>query len=172
MEIRENQIEDILVNAPSLTKNILRLDEEPRLIGRQIIVPSGRLDILYAYKSHLLLVELKVVPFKKKFIQQVLEYKNDLIEFQNNGKMLKGEIYPYLLFPSVTETLRRITQNENVEVVYQDNSKTTLFVTLSEGWQISFRIHNASSRIEPSLKFDINLVSAPHTLFSNQLFIG
>ena len=48
MEIRENQIEDILVNAPSLTKNILRLDEEPRLIGRQIIVPSGRLDILYA----------------------------------------------------------------------------------------------------------------------------
>ncbi len=117
MEIRENQIEDILVNAPSLTKNILRLDEEPRLIGRQIIVPSGRLDILYAYKSHLLLVELKAVPFQRKFIQQVLEYKNDLIEFQNNGKMLKGEIYPYLLCPSVTETLRRITQNANVDVM-------------------------------------------------------
>ena len=62
--------------------------------------------------------------------------------------------------------------NRLIEVVYQDNSKTTLLVTLSEGWQISFRIHNASSRIEPSLKFDINLVSAPHTLFSNQLFIG
>jgi len=62
--------------------------------------------------------------------------------------------------------------NRLIEVVYQDNSKTTLLVTLSEGWQISFRIHNASSRIEPSLKFDINLVSAPHSLFSNQLFIG
>ncbi|WP_415061075.1 HaeIII family restriction endonuclease [Flavobacterium sp.] len=61
--------------------------------------------------------------------------------------------------------------NRLIEVVYQDNSKTTLLVTLSEGWQISFRIHNASSRIEPSLKFDINLVSAPHSLFSNQLFI-
>jgi hypothetical protein len=59
-----------------------------------------------------------------------------------------------------------------IEVVYQENSKTTLLVTLNEGWQISFRIHNASSRIEPSLKFDINLVSAPHTLFTNQLFIG
>lgn len=59
-----------------------------------------------------------------------------------------------------------------IEVVYQDNSQTTLLVTLNEGWQISFRIHNASSRIEPSLKFDINLVSAPHSLFSNQLFIG
>ena len=31
--------------------------------------------------------------------------------------MLKGEIYPYLLCPSVTETLRRITQNENVDVM-------------------------------------------------------
>ena len=61
--------------------------------------------------------------------------------------------------------------NRLIEVVYQENSKTTLLVTLNEGWQISFRIHNASSRIEPSLKFDINLVSAPHTLFSNQLFI-
>jgi hypothetical protein len=59
-----------------------------------------------------------------------------------------------------------------IEVVYQENSKTTLLVTLNEGWQISFRIHNASSRIEPSLKFDINLVSAPHGLFTNQLFIG
>ncbi len=62
--------------------------------------------------------------------------------------------------------------NRLIEIVYQDNSKTTLLVTLSEGWQISFRIHNASSRIEPSLKFDINLVSAPHSLFSNQLLIG
>ncbi|HCN12642.1 MAG TPA: HaeIII family restriction endonuclease [Chryseobacterium sp.] len=59
-----------------------------------------------------------------------------------------------------------------IEVVYQENSKTTLLVTLNEGWQISFRIHNASSRIEPSLKFDINLVSSPHTLFVNQLFLG
>ncbi len=59
-----------------------------------------------------------------------------------------------------------------IEIVYQDNSTTTLLVSLNEGWQISFRIHNASSRIEPSLKFDINLVSAPHTLFTNHIFIA
>ncbi|HXU27020.1 MAG TPA: HaeIII family restriction endonuclease, partial [Bacteroidia bacterium] len=59
-----------------------------------------------------------------------------------------------------------------IEVVYQENSNTTLLVTLNEGWQISFRIHNASSRIEPSLKFDINLVSAPHTLFTNHLSVS
>jgi hypothetical protein len=59
-----------------------------------------------------------------------------------------------------------------IEIVFQENSKTTLLVTLNEGWQISFRIHNASSRIEPSLKFDINLISSPHTMFVNQLLLG
>ena len=62
--------------------------------------------------------------------------------------------------------------NRLIEVVYNENSQTTLLVTLTEGWQISFRIHNASSRIEPSLKFDINLVSAPHTLFTNHLSLA
>lgn len=61
--------------------------------------------------------------------------------------------------------------NRLIEIVNQDDSNTTLLVTLNEGWQISFRIHNASSRIEPSLKFDINLVSSPHSLFVNQLFL-
>lgn len=58
-----------------------------------------------------------------------------------------------------------------IEIVYQENSTTTLLVSLNEGWQISFRIHNASSRVEASLKFDINLVSAPHSLFTSHIFI-
>lgn len=59
-----------------------------------------------------------------------------------------------------------------IEIVYNNDSQTTLLVSLNEGWQISFRIHNASSRVEPSLKFDINLVSAPHTLFTNHIFVN
>lgn len=58
-----------------------------------------------------------------------------------------------------------------VDIVFKKGSKTTILVTLDEGWQISFRIHNASSRVEPSLKFDINLISSPHSLFSNHIFL-
>jgi len=58
-----------------------------------------------------------------------------------------------------------------IEVVFKNDSKTTLLVSLDEGWQIAFRIHNASSRVEPSLKFDINLISAPHTLFTQHVFL-
>jgi len=59
-----------------------------------------------------------------------------------------------------------------IEIVFDNDTDTSLIVTLNEGWQISFRIHNASSIVEPSLKFDINLISAPHTLFTNHIFIG
>lgn len=75
MDIRETQIEDILVSAPVLTKKILNLDDVPRLIGRQILIPSGRLDLLYAYQTKFLLIELKVTSFHNKFIQQILQYK-------------------------------------------------------------------------------------------------
>ena len=78
MEIRESQIEDILVSAPVLTKNILRLEDEPRFLCRQMIMPSGRLDLLYTYRTELLLLELKVVPFKKQFVDQLYAYRNNL----------------------------------------------------------------------------------------------
>jgi hypothetical protein len=114
MEIRETQIEDVLVSSPGLTKKILNLEDEPRLIGRQIIVPSGRLDMLYAHKTKLLLLELKVSAFQKKFIQQVLEYKQDLLNFQNTGRLLQGEIEPYLLCPSLNNLQRKLGLNEGV----------------------------------------------------------
>ena len=38
------QIEDVLVNAPALFKQLLGLTDEPRLIARQMILPSGRID--------------------------------------------------------------------------------------------------------------------------------
>lgn len=115
--------------------------------------------------------------------ERLVEY---LIGNQDFYKIIKGknkvEIQAYNLhgtlnlpFESVKPKFkiqRLKLPNRLIEVGYQDNSKTTLLVTLSEGWQISFRIHNASSRIEPSLKFDINLVSAPHSLFVNKLFVG
>ena len=58
-----------------------------------------------------------------------------------------------------------------IECDFKPNSQNTLLAVLDEGWQISFRIHNASSKVEPSLKFDVNLIGAPYTLVPNQIFI-
>ena len=37
----------------------------------------------------------------------------------------------------------------------------TTLVTFNEEWSISFRIHSASTKVAPSLKFDVQLASAP-----------
>lgn len=49
---------------------------------------------------------------------------------------------------------------------FKDDSDNTIEVVCDEGWQISMRIHNASSRVEPSLKFDVQLVSFPSTVYT------
>lgn len=117
MEIRESQIEDVLVSAPVLTRNILNLSEEPRLLARQMILPSGRLDLLYIYQTNLLLIELKVVPLQQKFIKQVSDYRNDLTVFQTNGKLVQGNIQTFLVCPTVSANLKTQALNQNINCV-------------------------------------------------------
>lgn len=53
----------------------------------------------------------------------------------------------------------------------KEKNNTTAIITMDNDWTLSFRIHNASSRVEPSLKFDINLLKSPRKLFKNTLNI-
>lgn len=57
-----------------------------------------------------------------------------------------------------------------VEFEMKRNSDNTLNMILDEGWEISFRIHNAKKQIETSLKFDIKLLGNPPILFTQHLF--
>jgi len=54
-----------------------------------------------------------------------------------------------------------------IEISQKPKSNTTLVMTFDQGWQISFRIHNASTMVEPSLKFDINIVGLPNMMSRN-----
>lgn len=130
-------------------KELLRLDKEnPNIVAENLVQYLIGNEDFY-----------KVIKGNKKVEIQAYNLSGTLnLPFENVKP--KARI-PKLKLPS-----------RLIEIVYQDNSTTTLLVSLNEGWQISFRIHNASSRVEPSLKFDINLVSAPHTLFTNHIFIA
>ena len=135
--------------------------------------------ILNAFKKELLKLDKENPGVAAK---KLVEY---LIGNQDFYKVIKGsnkvEIQAYNLHGTLNLPFKDVKPKAKItklklpkrliEVVYQDNSKTTLLVSFDEGWQISFRIHNASSRVEPSLKFDINLVSAPHSLFTNHLSV-
>lgn len=67
-----------------------------------------------------------------------------------------------------TETIKLPTRV--IELEFKEESDTTLMMILDEGWQISFRIHSASTYIENSLKFDIQLIGNPPILFTQHLF--
>lgn len=49
-------------------------------------------------------------------------------------------------------------------------SDTTLNMILDEGWEISFRLHNAESNVIPSVKFDVQLLGNPPILFTQYIF--
>ncbi|MFZ7114741.1 MAG: HaeIII family restriction endonuclease [Bacteroidota bacterium] len=138
------------------------------------------IPILNAFKKELIRLDKenpKIVPGR------LIQY---LIGQQDFYKVIKGkrkvEIQAYNLHGTLNQPFNGIKPkikpeklklpSRVIEVVYENNSTTTLLISLDEGWQISFRIHNASSKIEPSLKFDINLISSPRTLFTNHLSVS
>jgi len=56
------------------------------------------------------------------------------------------------------------------EIVYSKiKNKTTLNVHFDRGWELSFRIHSASSKVEPSLKFDIQIVGLPQQITQHEM---
>lgn len=53
------------------------------------------------------------------------------------------------------------------DIDFKESSNNTINITCDGGWAISMRIHNASSKVEPSLKFDVSLIGVPQTLYSH-----
>jgi len=53
-----------------------------------------------------------------------------------------------------------------INIDFKPQSNNTIELYLDEGWQFSFRIHNASTFVETSLKFDIQIIGMPTTIIS------
>ena len=65
---------------------------------------------------------------------------------------------------SITNVARLKLPKRFYNIDFKTSSDTTIEIVCDEGWSVSMRIHNASSRVEPSLKFDVNLISLPNTI--------
>lgn len=53
-----------------------------------------------------------------------------------------------------------------VSLAFKPDSTNTVELYMDGGWQFNFRIHNASTKVETSLKFDIQIVGMPTTIIS------
>lgn len=105
-----------------------------------------------------------------KDFYKVIKSKNsvEIQAYNMNGTLNLPfkEIEPKYKTPKVPLPTKII----NIEL--KENNDTTVIVTMDNDWTLSFRIHNASSRVESSLKFDINLLKSPEKLFKNTLSIS
>jgi hypothetical protein len=127
------------------------------------------LNRLYNKNNHLVASQLIQYLVGTKDFYKVIK-KKKLLEIQAynfKGSLNKSfeTINPKFKIPIIE------LPTEIIDISFKKNSETTLIVKFNKGWGLSFRIHNASSRIEPSLKFDINLTESPKTLFTNKLSV-
>lgn len=53
-----------------------------------------------------------------------------------------------------------------VSLDFKPESNNTVELYMDEGWQFSFRIHNASTKVETSLKFDIQIIGMPASIIT------
>lgn len=53
-----------------------------------------------------------------------------------------------------------------IALEFKPGSTNTVEMFLDNGWQLSFRIHNASSKVEQSLKFDVQFIGMPTSVLN------
>jgi hypothetical protein len=135
------------------------------------------IPILNAFKNELIYLDkinnnevpaslLKYLIGNKDFYKVIKKgRKTEIYGFNLNGTLNSSSKNSKSIF----KVNRLKLPSRIIELTFKSNSTDTLILTCDEGWQISFRIHNASSIVEPSLKFDINLIGQPQTLYSHHL---
>jgi DNA-binding transcriptional ArsR family regulator len=115
LEIRESQIEDIFATQLDETKKILNIENEISLISRQKILPSGnKIDLLFLSSTDLLLLELKAVRSELKFCEQVIKYREELIELQRHKEIPNLPIKAYLACPDFLDSHKKFCYKNDV----------------------------------------------------------
>ncbi|GAA7466749.1 hypothetical protein MM0361_07640 [Helicobacter pylori] len=129
--------------------------------------------LLQAFKKEVLRIDENK---KNKVPQKMVEYLLGKYDFYK-AILLEREQKTKLEAYHFNNTLNRSVKNKPKRIIplsklptrmiyfdFKPKSFNTLELVLDEGWSFSLRIHNAISRVEPSLKFDIKLLSKPESV--------
>ncbi|MEI3395688.1 MAG: HaeIII family restriction endonuclease [Clostridia bacterium] len=142
LENKERDVYIPLLNA--FMKEIKRnTDKHPELPKKLVEYLLGEFDFY------------KVISIDSKKITQIQTYNLRGTLNKPSKKEKPKTIIPIAKLPT------RI-----VNIDFKPESKNTIELYMNEGWQFSFRIHNASTYVENSLKFDIQIVGMPTSIIS------
>jgi hypothetical protein len=166
--VNVNPIFDLLATYKS--KN-LKWGEIPNK-DTEIYIP-----ILDAFKKELELAYSKDSKIVSKFVEYLIG-KYDFYKAISNDIKFETDIIPFNLHGTLNKESQNIKTTlyisklelptEIIFIRFKPNSTSTLELFLNNGWQFSFRIHNASTYVETSLKFDIQIIGMPPVMTFTQ----
>lgn len=97
----------------------------------------------------------KVISIDNKNVTQIQTYN-----LRGTLNRASNKVQPKIIVP-VSSLPTRI-----VSLEFKPGSDNTVELYMDGGWQFSFRIHNASTYVESSLKFDIQIIGMPASIIS------
>ena len=122
--------------------------ELERLANQHSDVPAALLRYFLGRKDF-----YKVIALVKSRVTIVQAYSIEGTLGRAAGNLKPAMSVPRLQMPS-----------KILALAFKANSDNTIIINFNEGWQVSLRLHSASSRVERSLKLDVRLLSHPETL--------
>ena len=126
------------------------IDELKRSNAKDASVPRKMVEYLLGEFDF-----YKVISIDSKRITQIQSYNM-------HGQLNRASrtIKPQIQIPLASLPTRIVNLD------FKPGSTTTVELYMDGGWQFSFRIHNASTKVETSLKFDIQIVGMPTTIIT------
>ena len=133
------------------------------------------IPLLQAFKNEILRSNSQNSNVPKKMVEYLLG-EFDFYKIISIDSRRITQIQTYNLHGTLNQASRVIKPKIEVPVAclptrivsldFKPDSTNTVELYMDGGWQFSFRIHNASTLVEPSLKFDIQIIGMPTAIIS------
>ena len=133
------------------------------------------IPLLNAFKNEILRSNSQNTTVPKKMVEYLLG-EFDFYKIISIDSRKITQIQTYNLHGTLNQASRTIKPKIEVPVAclptrivsldFKPESNNTVELYMDGGWQFSFRIHNASTLVEPSLKFDIQIIGMPTAIIS------
>lgn len=156
-ELKQKQLNGLLWNQlPNKARDIYIplltafMEEITNVYNRDNSIPRKMIEYLIGIHDY-----HKIISYDNKKITIIKTFN-----IHNTLNKPSGVRTSIIKVPSV------ILPTELVAIKFKQNSNNTVEMYLNNGWQLSFRIHNAEKEIKPSLKFDIQFIGTPPTILT------
>lgn len=126
------------------------MDEVARANSADGTVPRKMVEYLIGVEDY-----YKVVSQDSKRLTMIRSFNLHGVLNQPGKLKVSAISVPIVQLPTELVTMR-----------LKPGSTSTVEMYLNNGWELSFRIHNASTKVEPSLKFDVQFIGMPATIIT------